>query len=747
MKGIGIISLLLAIGTVSYGQDKDTLKVSGAEHRSDRNMLLNAESATVPRELNIGLPEGGTGPAVFIDGNKHANGLPRAQYHWYGGNAYMPSGSIELMESVISTGEIGICVDSKTRCGTDVLQGAFTVGTSSNGLMRFDGAVNGRIGRGWYFNTSFYTNNDPTSVNAPNRAFIEQKHIFKAGVTKRWSNRGELNFQFTFSANNDIMDNGYSVAPFIYNGDGTISQYNGFRLGRDCYFPADDSINWISMTTGKERTGTTGKVGLRMMEDFNIYGHWWTDNKWKLSGNLHLCLWNPGDFMKLSLAGTDLVDASKGFTRPDGTPYSGYVQNRMALLEEVHSTDLQCILGAEKRFDSHHHLSLKLDLIYANQGESVATTIFAHTLDANPLRLLKDGNSCWNQNRNSQYFDGNKYSAALSGHHKWDINDRVQLKTGARMRFLYNDIYTAAQMTEYGDFESGMNKRVEGFNVADPAMCTLHRIQKPYFDGAVSEHMSFRLVDRLFFMAEGFYSLTGKSTTYFKNATIPTLNPIGNALGRGGFTYDNKWFDCALLFSYITSWNNAKTMNVTAQIGGVSETIPYTAQFGIGTMGVTFDGNVYAGGFKAHLMVTWQDPRYKNYRNEFEFSDGSKKIIDYTGNIVTGVSKVMVEFDPSYSWKAYRVWASVRYFSRQYVSRSNTAYFNGHFETFAGVDFNLEKRGKISLNFINVLNQNGAKGSVDVADTIEDASLLKDYVMAGTYIRPFTVELAYTYKF
>jgi hypothetical protein len=46
-----------------------------------------------------------------------------------------------------------------------------------------------------------------------------------------------------------------------------------------------------------------------------------------------------------------------------------------------------------------------------------------------------------------------------------------------------------------------------------------------------------------------------------------------------------------------------------------------------------------------------------------------------------------------------------------------------------------------------MLFQNGAKGSIDVADTITDASVLENYVMAGSYIRPFTVDFMLTYKF
>ena len=205
--------------------------------------------------------------------------------------------------------------------------------------------------------------------------------------------------------------------------------------------------------------------------------------------------------------------------------------------------------------------------------------------------------------------------------------------------------------------------------------------------------------------------------------------------------------DITALASYITSWNNAKLMTVTKQINGVSETIPWTAQYGIGTLGFTVDGNVHLGGFNMHLLATWQDPRYKNYNNEFVFSDGTKETIDYTGKHVTGISQWMLEIDPSYTWDKIKVWASARYYSRQYVSRTNLAYFAGHWETFAGVDWNVAQPLKLSVNFVNLLFQNGAKGSIDVADTITDASELNGLVMAGSYIRPFTVEFMLTYNF
>jgi len=108
----------------------------------------------------------------------------------------------------------------------------------------------------------------------------------------------------------------------------------------------------------------------------------------------------------------------------------------------------------------------------------------------------------------------------------------------------------------------------------------------------------------------------------------------------------------------------------------------------------------------------------------FTFSDGSQAVLDYTGNTVTGISKLMVEFDPSYQWGNVRAWGSVRYDSRQYVSRTNLASFSGHFETFAGADWKITRSHSLSLSFVNLLMQSGAKGSIDIADTIDDRQSL-----------------------
>jgi len=740
-KTFVLVLLFISILPLSAGNEQDTLAV--AEKKSERNMMLNAESATVPREINIGLPEGGSGAIVYIDGAKHAHGLPRSQFHWSGGNAYGRQGTIGLMEAVITSGEIGVLVDSRTIMGGDEFSGAFTIGTSTNGLIRFDGAVSGAVkdAKGWYYSLGAYVNNDPTNVNAPGRPFIDQKQIYHVALSRRWENTS-VNALYRFSYCRDNLDSGYGFAPFVYNGDGTVDTFEGFRIGRDCYMPEDDAVAYMDIRDGRTRYGSLSNMDERYLHDIYLMMDHDHSSGWKLGANLHLMYMQPSRYVKMGLAGIDKVTAGNGFFNTDGTPFSGYIQNRLITVEDQSELDINLILSADRRFNSTHKLRLGMELVYADQLNYASTFYMAHTVGADPLRVYKGEKSTWGMNTSGLFFDAYRLYAPVYAIHDWNPSPRLLVRTGARVRPLYQNVITAAKLD--GDV---LNSRVDGFNIADRRLCDPHTLSIPAVDYAFTEHINYRVAGRLFFMAEGFYSMTTKSASYYKNATIPSTAPIGNALGRGGFTYDNSWMDMTALVSYITSWNNAKVMTVTKQIAGVSETIPWTAQYGIGTLGFTLDGNMHFGGFNLHLLGTWQDPRYKNYRNEFVFSDGTSEIIDYTGNHVTGISQLMLEFDPSYTWKNVRVWASARYYSRQYVSRTNLAYFAGHWETFAGVDLNLMKQLKLSVNLVNVLAQNGAKGSIDVADTITDASLLNGYVMSGSYIRPFCIDFLLTYRF
>lgn len=88
------------------------------------------------------------------------------------------------------------------------------------------------------------------------------------------------------------------------------------------------------------------------------------------------------------------------------------------------------------------------------------------------------------------------------------------------------------------------------------------------------------------------------------------------------------------------------------------------------------------------------------------------------------------------------MWASARYFSKEFANYPNTLVFAGRWETFAGINYKYDKNIDFSLSAVNLLNQSGAQGSISGTNTTtaEQAVALYDKPLAGTYIRPFTIE-------
>ncbi|MBR6731787.1 MAG: hypothetical protein IKL91_03655 [Bacteroidales bacterium] len=736
----GILFLLAGglLGVEASAQEADSLKTGG-----DRGVMLNAETASVPRDISIGLPTSDGGASICEDGVKHSYSFVKGRYHWAGGNSYETVRLRSLAESIIKTGDIGIVVESISKTGGDRVEGAFSFKTSTFGQINFDGCVSGPIRKGWYYAVGAYLNLDPTSVNAPGKVFVDNKQIFKLSLTRRWS-AAELSVFYKFCLNKDSLG-GYGEAPFIYNGDGSVSALDGYKIGRSCYFPADDHITYMDLMTGQMKTGHMGKMDDRRVHDIIVKGKYAHDSGWLFKGTLHGCISPRDNWAKSVLSGIDIAEGGllkngKEVTLADGTPYSGSIQNRVVSIVDAKSLDFTALFEAGKKWRKHE-VDLGLELVTVHQYERTSATKMAHTVSADPVRLYLDDQETWGHNMNAQLVSGHRSTATVYGFHNWNITDRFFVKTGLRVRAL-NQSCDGAHNLNGNTF----NKKTDGFHlqngVAQITNVTLNRVE-----ASATLYGTYRLADGLFLLGEGFYSKTNKVMSYFKTTGVPALKAIGNAMGRGGLMYQNKWMDITGMVSYITCWNCAATVSVTERINGQSETLDHTAQYGIGNLGFNMDGNLHWGGFNLHLMCTVQDPKYKNYDNTFVFSDGSTKTISYNGKYTTGISRVELEIDPSYTYKDWRFWLSARYFSRQYASRTNLAYFDGRWETFGGVDWKILPDLKLSLNVVNWLFQTGPKGSIDSVDTISDPAQLQGILMSGKYMRPFEVNLSISYKF
>jgi len=721
--------------------------VSTEKFKSDRSVMLNAESGSAPRSISFGLPSNGS-PAIREDGMALAYGNSPATpyFHWAGGNSYSHQTLLSVPEATILAGDIGFVVDSFSRLGGEEHENFLTFGSSTNGLIRFDGAVSGPLGKDWYYSAGAYLNYDPTSVNTPSRKFIEKKQICRAAISRRWTN-ASIDLLYKFAICNDGTD-GYAYAPFIYNGDGSISEVNGFRIGRDCYMPADDAVSYTDVITGAQISGNLGKMDQRQMHDVMLKGHVDFDNDWKLDAQIHFTGSPCMNSVKMSLVGIDYIQngltaAGAPVTYSNGAAYNGYMQNRLASVSNAKYSDWMNQIVMSKR-SNKHYLRIGLNGWYDEQHDYVSTFNFAHTVSANPERLMLNGKADWNDNRNATYSDGGK--AEITGFiiDEYNSGDRFSGRIGLRAKWNYFNVNCACN--EAGET---CNTRTEGFYINNGIVRT-HDYEFNLFDYAATTSANYRIAGRLFASGEGLFAASNKGPGAFKSAKLPpyfpTFKPSLHITARGGLMWDNEFMDITSMLSYVSSLNSTSIMSVTKQLNGVSETQTYTAEYAIGTWGLTTEANFYTGGFRMHTLLTLQNPKYRNYDNNFTFSDGSSEQISYTGNFVSGISRVQLELDPSYKTGPWRFWASARYFSRQYVSRTNNAYFNGHWETFAGIDRKISDKCSVKLSFVNVLMQNGAKGSIDVADTITDASLLNGLVMAGSYIRPFTVDFGISFS-
>ena len=115
---------------------------------------------------------------------------------------------------------------------------------------------------------------------------------------------------------------------------------------------------------------------------------------------------------------------------------------------------------------------------------------------------------------------------------------------------------------------------------------------------------------------------------------------------------------------------------------------------------------------------------YKKYETSVTFSDGTPGNINATGNIVAEIPQILIELDPSYMiTKDIKLWTSFRYFSKTYANINEAYYFNGHWETFGGLNWQATKRLALGCTVVKVVSggaeldyQTGAKGGPGRAD-------------------------------
>ncbi|MBK5720742.1 hypothetical protein JGH11_07640 [Dysgonomonas sp. Marseille-P4677] len=748
-------------------QTKDSTKVVQSEQKADRNVMLNASSNTGPRDVNIGLPASVGGTTV------QENGLPVVFFFWpefptaaWRSDAMLNKFQLlDLNQTALNVGDLGFSVSTYDNLGTDKFQGKGTVNSNHFGLIRNSINISGPITKnGLKFSAGMYTSLDPGSFKPEgvDRYYGDKTQMYKFALSQDYTTswiKGTTSVLYKYINAKNISNKN---SPFIYKTNGEVEELDNFRSGRDSYYENTGKVDLINASTGKHYTrDIVNDYGSRSNTIDLISNNTLSNG---LNANLILRYREAkaGIFAPFTM-GIDQAnsrDASKvRYQYEDGTPYTGNAQGIFVLASK--RTPIKTFMSRFEvgRKSGNHDWKIGIQESYYGVDKfTTETTQYYQEVAANPNKLIRynyndekgiwaqegasntPGSGNYNDNISLEYHNGHENKHAIYLIDKWNIIPQLEVTAGARFE------YHAVR----GDYLDR--------SIKDPATnlpyTTINapklRIDDDWFKKAFTLNIVYKMTNRFGLLGEASYNEQGGQLESYSSGKDPKLKKSKIPGAGFGVYYNHPLISLVSKATYIKRDQYRSTVNFMNPNNPSQIERPMT-HYDIETIGWTTDVILKPfSGFDLHLLFTYQAPKYKNYSGTVSFADGTVSNYNFSDKNVTAISKVLIEIDPSYTYKDLRVWGSARYFSKQYMNKPNTLHFAPRWETFAGVSYKLSKSVDVSCTFVNLLNQKGASGSISDADLIltkEDAAKKDNTIMSGSYIRPFTVEFGLNYRF
>lgn len=753
--------MMLATVSISAMAQNEGEK-SNSKEEGNRNVMLNAASANGPREIQIGLPS--------ADVNVLENGLPvtyatnphSVNTLWRGDASLSHQGLLKIAETAITTGNIGYAVNSFTKLGQKGFNGTLNYKSNHFGLQEFSLNMNGDMGKDWYYSVNMYQDFDPGTFKIKSTPYQDRTQIYKALITKRYNNNaGEFTLGYKYSNSHNVYNYATQSAPFIYVGDGSVKEYGKFKLGTTSYLPTENTMTYRNMRTGELEQTTLYDACLNKSSELTLMNkyHWDNGLDWMVMARYDhsrgaMVYQTPMALVDLKSQDNEGLYDYK-YRGLDGkvNSYDGqYVQSRMSCLNA--GTIDECLFTSEltKKF-SRSTLRLGINEWFYNIDYCSNTTMYDQSVPADGTYALRlwDANKrdsyFYDFNKNaSEYYKGHENKLALYLTHDWDMTDKLNLYYGARLEWQSLKGENAAVKNADGNFVGRFADYHLGATAPDGTLIAPADLSYDWINYDFSVAATYKMTKNFGLTGDFTYIVQHPKFEAFAPATMPNTNKISVPLGRVGIYYNNQWLSLTSMFSYISKTNNNSTLNL--QHGSEIKAAPLS--YDIQTWGWTTDAVMHPfKGFDFHCLFTYQKPTYKKFETSVTFNDGYTGNINATGNIVAEIPEILIELDPSYMiTKDIKLWTSFRYFSKTYANINEAYYFNGHWETFGGVNWQVNNRLALGCTVVNFLNQTGAKGSIAGAELItkDEAKGIKNQIMTGSYLRPFTVEFTASLK-
>lgn len=773
---VAILSFSIAATNV-YAQDESNAEGNSAKEEGNRNVMLNAASANGPREIQIGLPS--------ADVNVLENGVPvtyatnphTVNSLWRADASLSHVGLLKISETAITTGNIGYAVNSFTQLGEKGFHGTLDYKSNHFGLQEFSLNVNGEIANDWYYSGSIYQDFDPGTFDIKSTPLQDRTQIYKFALTKRYNNKkGEFTAMYNYSNSHPVYMYATQSAPFVYNGDGSVSEFGDFKLGTTSYLPVDNEMVYMDMKNGKIKKTTLYDAVENWGHQITLMNKYEWDNglKWnaiaKYDHSMGSCVWQTPMSLDKNEAGI-----SYSYVSEDGSmkPYDGeYVQSRMSCLNRGYINSFFLTTELSKKSD-RSTWRVGINEWFYDIDYSSSTTMYDQSVPSDgsyPVRLFNNnyatsdnrtygGNGYYYDfNKNaSEYYKGYENKVAIYASHDWDITDKLNIYYGGRLEYQALHGENAAVKNSKGEYVGRFANYHLGATSSDGTVISPTDVDYDWLNYVLTAAATYKLTKEFGFTGDFTYITQHPKFENFAPATLPNTDKISVPLGRIGIYYNNDWISLTSLFSYISKTNNNSTLNLQHTVAGTDTKPSYNQimaaplNYDIMTLGWTTDVVAHPfKGFDLHFLFTYQKPTYKKYETSVTFEDGYVGEIDATGNIVAEIPQFIIEIDPSYMiTKDLKIWTSFRYFSKTYANINDAYYFNGRWETFGGVNWQINKNFSVGCTVVNFLNQTGAKGSIAGAELItkDEAKKYSGSVLAGSYIRPFTVEFSAQIKF
>ena len=735
------------------------------EKKEERNVMLNASDANKPREIQIGLPS--------EDVTVYENGLPavysssvhRLSAHWRSDASLKGTDLMTPSESAIATGNIAYAVSSFSELGQKEFKGKLNYKANHFGMQNVDLNLSGGIGDNWLYTASMYQNFDPGSFKLRFTDYADRTQLYHFGITRILNDgKGRISLLYKYS-NSKNPGNFANAAPFIYSGDGSIKKIDGFDPGMDSYVQRQGSFQYLNTKSGKMETWNMSDGSENHANEIALISQYQFDNGWLWKFNAKYMNAPRANFVDYGGSTISQVSEADGYQLSDGSAYSGYIEGRRTWLHVGKVSNALLTTEISKQLNNHK-LMIGLNEWYYHLNYYSSSFQWAGTVEAyprtlsqmyvnplDPTQTARRSETFGYNELSPEYTKGSENKLALYFTDEWKVSPKFKVFYGGRLEY-YRMSAEQISTPRFSGFHLGNYNTyaiAAGSVVATEHSIEAKNVTKDKLNYAATLQLTYNLTRQFGLTADATiatrfpriseYAGTGPTEEQYKRVTIPLI--------RGGIFYKNDWIDLSSMVTYISKSNNIDQQNLTKP--GTTEGKTVLLIYNIQTLGWTTSAEINPfKNFHMHALFTYQKPVYKNYNASVTFSDGKSMGVNANNMIVKEIPQVLIELDPKYDiTKNLNAWLSFRYFGKTYANLQEALYFNGHWETFGGINWNVNKKLSLGVSVINIFNEKGAKGTISGSELItkQEAGKYEGKYMSGSYLRPFTVEFSAGIKF